>query len=95
MTDDRKSDIQRAQAILHRALVKVAKLPKIRHDPALFVTLVMVAYSAVVAESASDAKVMEPGGIEAMIKFAQDELGKIMREDFAGRKAHDAAQPRH
>ena len=76
------SDLQDAQEIMFRALKHILLKCGLIDKPDFFLAIVMAAYSRAVAEFASDAKVMAPGGIDAMIKFTQEELGRMMREDF-------------
>ncbi len=79
---------------MHSALMRVVKTCRVT-DPGLFCALVLIAYSRMAAEMASEAKIMAPGGIDAMIAFAQNQLGRMMREDFAQRVAAINSSPKH
>lgn len=85
----------RAQRILRRAFIKMVNECGLVHRPDLFVTLTMISVSTVIAETISSAKIATPEGVDETIRFSLNEFEKLLREDLAGRVAHDAIQKRH
>lgn len=86
------ADIQAAQEVLRQSLMRVARMPKLQHDPTLLAVVGLASFSAVLAMSASDEKVAEPDGVDKMIAHMQEMFGKMMREDFAQRLQQQQAK---
>lgn len=95
MPEPKKVDYHKAQALMREGLLKVAIECDLRHDAEAFLTVMLVATSALVAEIVSDERMLEPDGPQRMIDFSVRTLSTLLREDMAGRLAHIAKKARH
>ncbi|PPQ42139.1 hypothetical protein [Rhodopseudomonas palustris] len=94
MTDRaQRPDTDRAQRILRRALIKIANDCGLRHDWARFLAVNLAAASATITEVIGSDRIMADGG-EEVIKGATAQFESMLREDIAGRIAHEAGQTR-
>jgi hypothetical protein len=85
--------MQRAQMILKRAMVKMAKDCGLRHDWATFIVITQCVTTAVLAELIPSDKLMADGG-EAVVRHFTAQFESMLRQDFAGRIEHDLKQTR-
>lgn len=88
-----KSDTLRAQQILRRAMIKVAKDCGLQDDWARFLVVNMAVMSATIAEVIGSDRIMADGGARE-IKFALSQFEGMLRQDIAGRIEHERKQTR-
>jgi hypothetical protein len=88
-----RPDTERAQRILRRAMLKIAKDCGLRHDWAKFLVVNLVCVSATIAEVIGSDRIMADGG-EKEIRFAVAQFESMLRQDIAGRIEHDKKQTR-
>jgi hypothetical protein len=90
-----KIDTLRAQEILYHAMMKMVTECLDRRDPLAFLEIVQACMSAVLSEMVSSAAILEPGGIDKIIKTATDDLAQKLRRDLAERLRDEQKQARH
>lgn len=86
-------DTLRAQKILRRAMIKVAKDCGLEDDWATFLVINMAVMSATIAEVIGSDRIMTDGG-DREIRFALAQFEEMLRQDIAGRIEHERKQTR-
>lgn len=90
-----KTDIQRAQKIIRKAMVKAVRECGLDTRWDLFVPIALYAVSAVFTEACSFGSTLhEPNGVGKLADFGASEFRKMLAEDLAGRLEHERKQTR-
>ena len=79
------ADVQRAQEILRKAMMKVLNECLAPHDPVPLLVIIQICVAGVVADCVPLATVVNPEKIENLIRTSTNMLERFLREDIEER----------
>lgn len=89
----RNIDMQRAQEIIRRALIKVAKLDNVQKDPFVLLVIMGASLSAVFTElHAQGGVALDEAQVERSTAAATKIMGDMIRQDMTGLMRHQRGE---